>query len=122
MARAIRKNKKTIITIIFAFAPLTTTAQSLTKQQMLEDYNQLYSTLTTKVPHFAVRKRVTGINIPKELRRIRHDIDTVTCDGGFYDVIFRALAACNDKHISPNQTRENSRSMKEDQKIVIYQT
>ena len=107
MARAIRKNKKTFITIILAFATLTATAQSLTKQQMQEDYDQLYTTLTTKVPHFAVRKRVTGIDIPKELRRIRHDIDTVTCDGGFYDVIFRALAACNDKHISPNRTRDS---------------
>ena len=100
-------NKKTVITIIFALAALTAMAQSITKQQMLEDYDQLYTTLTTRVPHFAVRKRVTGIDIPKELRRIRHDVDTVTCDGGFYDVIFRALAACNDKHISPYQTRDS---------------
>ena len=99
--------KKIILSIILAAATITATAQSLTKQQMLEDYDQLYTTLTTKVPHFAVRKRVTGIDIPKELRRIRKDIDTVTCDGGFYDVIFRALAACNDQHISPNQTRDS---------------
>lgn len=99
--------KKTITAIILVAATLTATAQSLTKQQMQEDYDQLYTTLTTRVPHFAVRKRVTGIDIPKELRRIRKDIDTVTCDGGFYDVIFRALAACNDKHISPNQTRDS---------------
>lgn len=101
-------NKKIILfTFILAAVCNGATAQSLTKQQMLEDYDQLYTTLTTKVPHFAVRKRVTGIDIPKELQRIRHDIDTVTCDGGFYDVIFRALAACNDKHISPNQTRDS---------------
>ena len=87
--------------------PVIADAQSLTKQQMLEDYDQLYTTLTTKVPHFGVRKKVTGIDIPKELRRIKKDIDTVTCDGGFYDVIFRALAACNDKHISPNQPRDS---------------
>ena len=53
-----------ILSIILAVATITATAQSLTKQQMLEDYDQLYTTLTTKVPHFAVRKRVTGIDIP----------------------------------------------------------
>lgn len=99
--------KLIILPFIVILTTSTTNAQSLTKQQMLEDYDQLYTTLTTKVPHFAVRKRVTGIDIPKELRRIRNDIDTVTCDGGFYDVIFRALAACNDQHISPNQTRDS---------------
>ena len=45
-------NKKTIITITLAVVTLTATAQTLTKQQMLEDYDQLYTTLTTKVPHF----------------------------------------------------------------------
>ena len=98
---------KKIVLPFLALFVMTARAQSLTKQQMLEDYDQLYTTLTTKVPHFAVRKKVTGIDIPRELRRIRHDIDTVTCDGGFYDVIFRALAACNDQHVSPNQTKDS---------------
>ena len=48
--------KKTIITITLAVAIITATAQNLSKQQMLEDYDQLYTTLTTRVPHFAVRK------------------------------------------------------------------
>ena len=99
--------KKIILLLNITLATFTATAQSLTKQQMQEDYDQLYTTLTTKVPHFAVRKHVTGIDIPKELRHIRNDIDTVTCDGGFYDVIFRALAICNDKHISPNPTKDS---------------
>lgn len=98
--------KKFVLPFLALFV-MTARAQSLTKQQMLEDYDQLYTTLTTKVPHFAVRKKVTDIDIPRELRRIRHDIDTVTCDGGFYDVIFRALIACNDMHVSPNQTKDS---------------
>ncbi len=100
-------NRKNIITALLALLFMSAGAQSLTKQQMLEDYDQLYTTLTTKVPHFAVRKHVTGIDIPKELRHIKHNIDTVTCDGGFYNVIFRALATCNDMHISPNQTEDS---------------
>ena len=100
-------NKKIIITALLAILTISAGAQSLTKQQMLEDYDQLYTTLTKNNPYFAVRKHVTGIDISKEMRRIRHDIDTVTCDGGFYDVIFRALIACNDMHVSPNQTKDS---------------
>lgn len=100
-------NKRTIITALLAAMTMSAGAQTLTKQQMLEDYDQLYTTLTKNNPYFAVRKHVTGIDIPKEMRRIRHDIDTVTCDGGFYDVIFRALYACNDMHVSPNGTKDS---------------
>ena len=99
--------KRKIISFVFAFATMYGVAngQSFTKHQMLEDYNQLYKTLTDGVPHFGVRKKVTGVDIPKELRRIRKDIDTVTCDQGFYDVLFRAIDVCNDIHISiePNE-------------------
>ena len=75
-------------------------AQPLTREQMHEDFDQLYSTLTTNVPHFGVRRKATGENIPKKLQQLKQCIDTVSCDGGFYEILFRALATCNDMHIS----------------------
>ncbi len=66
-----RNYMKKIVLPFLALFVMTARAQSLTKQQMLEDYDQLYTTLTTKVPHFAMRKKVTGIDIPRELRQTK---------------------------------------------------
>ncbi len=86
-------------------------AQTLTREQMLEDYNQLYTTLTTNVPHFGVRRRATGMNIPRRLERLKQGIDTVSCDGGFYEILNRALALCNDMHISVDGSCRDSAAL-----------
>lgn len=71
---------------------------------MLEDFDQFYTHITSCVPHFGIRKKVTGHDIPKEIKRLRQDIDTVTCDEGFYNIISRAMLACNDAHISYHES------------------
>ena len=55
-------NKKSIITALLAVMTISAEAQSLTKQQMLEDYDQLYTTLTKNNPYFAVRKLTDNID------------------------------------------------------------
>lgn len=96
-----------IIVLIVCFPFMACAAQPLTKQQMLEDFDQFYTHITSCVPHFGIRKKVTGHDIPKEIKRLRQDIDTVTCDEGFYNIISRAMLACNDAHISYHESEDS---------------
>ena len=76
------------------------TAVSLTKEQMLEDFDFLYDRIKTVSPQMEIRKKVTGTDILAEIYSLRQYIDTVPSEGDFYDIINKALFLCQDPHTS----------------------
>lgn len=72
----------------------------LTREQMYADFDFLTQLLNTEMPHPVIRRMATGIDIPAETRALRADMDTVTCDAGFHDVLMRAMFLYNDPHCS----------------------
>lgn len=73
---------------------------NLTKAQMYADFDTLYFNIKTISPQSELRKKVIGIDILKEVKQLRSEIDTVTTDAGFYDIITRALFLCQNPHTS----------------------
>lgn len=72
----------------------------LTREQMYADFDFMTNLLNTEMPHPAIRKRATGTDIPVETWKLRADLDTVTCDAGFHDVLMRTMFLYNDPHCS----------------------
>lgn len=72
----------------------------LTREQMQADFDFLTQILNNDMPHPAIRRMATGIDIPAETRALRADLDTVTCDAGFHDVLMRTMFLYNDPHCS----------------------
>lgn len=72
----------------------------LTREQMYADFDFLTNLLNTEMPHPAIRRMATGVDIPAETQALRAEMDTVTCDAGFHDVLMRAQFLYNDPHCS----------------------
>lgn len=74
-------------------------SQSFTKEQMLADFDFLYGKLDSVNTRFPIIKKVTNVDILSDIQKVRQNIDTVTCDLGFYDCLYRTMTLCKDMHI-----------------------
>lgn len=83
-------------------------SNSLTKRQMFEDFDLFFYKLDSINPNLEVVKKTTGYDILAELRNLRQKIDTVTNDMGFFDIMYRAMILCKDRHVSftPTNTQD----------------
>lgn len=93
-------NNKYILLSLILFLGSSINAQTFTKEQMFEDFDFLYGKLDSVNTRFPIVKEVTGTDILSDIQKIRLDIDTVTCDAGFYDCLYRAITLCKDMHVS----------------------
>lgn len=76
------------------------TGFNLTKEQMYKDFDSFRETLREFWPHAEAQRLVTGIDTDGELDAMRAEIDTVTGDAGFFDVMIRTIFLCSDQHLS----------------------
>ena len=81
-------------------AQLNKESESLLKQQMYEDFDFFYDKLLKVDPHLAVVKIVTGDDILADIQTLRMCIDTVSCEQGFYEIMYRAMMLCKNPHDS----------------------
>ena len=70
----------------------------LTKKQMYKDFDQLVKIIEDCNVQLSVRKAVTRYDNLAEIKKLRKNIDTVTCNDGFDCVVTKALAYLLDKH------------------------
>jgi hypothetical protein len=98
--------KKTIIfvccffAILFVKAQSVIDSQSLTKEEMLGDFDYFYNIIDSVNARFAVVKQVTGVDILADIKSLRNSFDTVSCDESFYNLLYLATLLCKDAHIS----------------------
>ena len=72
----------------------------LTKQEMLEDFTYLYNVISEANPQLTIRKKVTGVDILKNIKSLYSELDTITQFQNFYLLIEKALNLCHDMHYS----------------------
>lgn len=74
---------------------------SLTKEQMYEDFDHFCYIMKNANPQLEVRKRVTGVDIMEKIYEKRALIDTISDDRYFFDILSDAIIECNDEHCNP---------------------
>jgi hypothetical protein len=93
------------IFILFLLISCNTKSQSglpqLSKQQMLDDFDTLYKTISNVNPHDYVRRKVNGYAMLDSIKALSNEIVQVHTAEDFYWLINRALILCQDGHTSP---------------------
>jgi len=98
--------KKAVITLLICICLPKITVWSnpgsnyLTKDQMQEDFSYFYNHLQLVNPRLEIIKKVTGTDILGDLQKLYTCIDTISCESGFNDIMYRAITLCKDQHIS----------------------
>ena len=64
---------------------------SLTKEQMYEDFDHFCYIMKNANPQLEVRKRVTGVDIMGKIYEKRALIDTISDDRYFFDILSDAI-------------------------------
>ena len=90
----------TITIITNVFAQKQDELPTLTKQQMLEDFNYLYEVIKDANPQLTFRKKVTGVDILENIKSLYSELDTITQFEYFYLLVEKALNLCHDMHYS----------------------
>ena len=70
----------------------------LTKEQMYEDFDSLYSAFKLCNPQLEVRKQVTGTDILSEIQTLRKEVDTIKNIESFVLLLYRAIRLSQDPH------------------------
>jgi hypothetical protein len=89
--------------LLFLLSSVRLSAQSLpilTNQQMLSDFDTLCKSILEISPQHVVRKKVTGLDMQKELLQIRNQLSAVHSQEEFLFFVQRALTLCQDGHTS----------------------
>lgn len=96
---------KTKITLIFlltvsfsCFAQLQNPFEKLTKKQMYQDFDQLIQIIEDGNPQLLVRQKVTGLDQMEKMREMRSQIDTITDNDSFNDLLNHTLDWVMDAH------------------------
>jgi len=96
---------KTKITLIFlltvsfsCFAQLQNPFEKLTKKQMYQDFDQLIQIIEDGNPQLLVRQKVTGLDQIEKMRAMRSQIDTITDNDSFNDLLNHTLNWVMDGH------------------------
>lgn len=93
-----------LLSIVVFMSNISVQAQeklpTLTQQQMQEDFNYFCKIIQDVNPQLTVRKKVTGVNILKNIQSLQSELDTITQIENFYLLIEKALNLCHDMHAS----------------------
>lgn len=96
---------KSKITLIFmlalsisCFAQLENPFEKLTKKQMYQDFDQLIQIIQDGNPQLLVRQKVTGLDQMEKMRQMRSQIDTITDNDSFNDLLNHTLDWVMDAH------------------------
>jgi hypothetical protein len=73
---------------------------SLNKNEMFTDFDTLLTKLQTVSPHIPIKKRVWGYDAIAQIKTLRKEIDTISSDESFLQLINRALIGAQDEHTS----------------------
>lgn len=97
--------KKKNLTFIFlltlsisCFAQLQNPFEKLTKKQMYHDFDQLIQIIQDGNPQLLVRLKVTGLDQMEKMREMRSQIDTITDNDSFNDLLNHTLDWVMDAH------------------------
>ena len=89
---------KSKITLIFmlalsisCFAQLENPFEKLTKKQMYQDFDQLIQIIQDGNPQLLVRLKVTGLDQMEKMQAMRSQIDTITDNDSFNDLLNHTL-------------------------------
>lgn len=92
------KKTKTNFTLIFflalsfsCFAQLQNPFEKLSKKQMYQDFDQLIQIIQDGNPQLLVRHKVTGLDQLEKMRAMRSQIDTITDNDSFNDLLNHTL-------------------------------
>ncbi|MDR3287572.1 MAG: S41 family peptidase [Prevotellaceae bacterium] len=77
---------------------------------MYEDFDEFYSIMADVNPQLTVRYKVTGINILDSIKKMRTNIDTITNEVSFAELIYKSIKMCNDLHCN----------LIEDEKLLLH--
>jgi len=98
---------KSKITLIFllalsfsCFAQLENPFEKLTKKQMYHDFDQLIQIIQDGNPQLLVRQKVTGLDQMEKMWQMRSQIDTITDNDSFNDLLNHTLDWVMDGHSS----------------------
>jgi hypothetical protein len=94
---------KQIIVILFVFHTSFTYAQSLpliSQKQMYDDFDTLTKMIIEVSPQGPVREKVTGLNLPAELKKLRTQISAIKSTAEFGALVRTAITLCQDGHTS----------------------
>ncbi len=94
------KMKRRLVLMLLLIIGSNTFAQEtmLTKKQMYKDFDQLVKIIEDCNVQLPVRKAVTGYDNLAEIKKLRKQLDTVTCNWGFQSIIGYALRNVMDDH------------------------
>lgn len=96
------KSKITFIILltlsISCFAQLQNPFEKLTKKQMYHDFDQLIQIIQDGNPQLLVRLKVTGLDQMEKMREMRSQIDTITDNDSFNDLLNYTLDWVMDAH------------------------
>jgi hypothetical protein len=96
------KSKITFIILltlgISCFAQLQNPFDKLTKKQMYHDFDQLIQIIQDGNPQLLVRLKVTGLDQMEKMRAMRCQIDTITDNDSFNDLLNHTLEWVMDGH------------------------
>jgi hypothetical protein len=91
--------KKVVALIVFLLAVDCSFAQTnLTKKQMYQDFDQFVEIIENGNVQLPVRKAVTGFDQIKAIKSLRKNIDTVSCNESFYNLLNLSLCFVMDAH------------------------
>lgn len=93
------KLNRFILLLIFAL-PSFSFAQEMSKAEMIDDFNQLFSIINNYYRAKPLVEQRTHTNIPKELNLLKEECYTIHTKEEFAHLIYKALNVLNDKHSS----------------------
>ena len=91
------KINRFILLIIFAL-PSFSFAQEMSKVEMVDDFNQLFSIINNYYRAKPLVEQRTHTNISKELNLLKKECYTIHTKEEFAHLIYKALNVLNDKH------------------------
>ena len=94
--------KKIISCLYFLLFIIQLSGQTdtLSKNQMYADYDQLIKIFQECNPQIQIRKKVTNIDQLDILQLFRENIDTISSTSSFYNILNKTLYYMYDEHIS----------------------
>ncbi len=103
------KRKVKILTVVmFLCVNLTIYPQqldidkvTLTKKERYKDFDYFCNIIAKVNPQLEARQNVTGVDIMKNIKTLRREIDTITNDTSYMQLLLRAIHIINDMHCIP---------------------
>ncbi len=97
------KLKKVFVFTIAISLSSTLLAQNipLTKKERYKDFDYFCNIIEKVNPQLKARQNVTGVDIMKNIKTLRREIDTITNDTSYMQLLLRAIHIINDMHCIP---------------------